>query len=50
MENMFKTSQKIAQKYAADLKDGKITDYIFYPKDYGYNYINKKDFYAQRTQ
>ena len=29
--------------YIAELKDDKITEYIFDPKDYGYEYINKKD-------
>ena len=29
--------------YISELKEGKITDYIFDPKDYGYNYININD-------
>ena len=29
--------------YISELKEGQITDYIFDPKDYGYNYININD-------
>ena len=29
--------------YISELKEDKITDYIFDPKDYGYNYININD-------
>ena len=32
-----------APTYISELKDGKIIDYIFDPKEYGYEYINKKD-------
>ena len=36
--------------YISELKEGQITDYIFDPKDYGYNYININDILGSNAE
>ena len=36
--------------HISELKEGQITDYIFDPKDYGYNYININDILGSNAE